>query len=767
MYNEENYDNYEDESTEEEEQSSGSKIREIYENNKKLIWILGIIIVFIIIAAIFTGGGGSSSGEDNSVVGPINRPEYVQLSKSKDLRIKVRGKEYNGSYSAIQWNSRNSNVAEVDSSGRITGKKIGNTVITGVFEENNDSHAFTVDVVVVKGNENVKLQNVDFNSKSLVINSVVHEYSIGEQLHVVPDDAYVHDVIYSSSNSSVASVDEAGIVKGISPGTATITASINDGAFEALLDVYVRDDVVEPKLIKIPQKVEFEDGTSLKLELNGTKELKLAPSPSDADSDFINWKSTDNSIVAVTDDGMISGVKLGTATITATALNGKEGKIVVEVVQETVAVDSISIVPSSVTMNAGESRTLLPTVKPDNASNKSFTFESSDTTVASVVPTATKTSATVYALKGGTAIITVKSDNGKIATLTVKVSGSGGSSQTGPSTQNSGSGSITVRLSNNEVTDKKPNKTCNGLIDYYKGPLTVTITKSGDVASIAYCHTKGCTPSKKETFDNKEAITFTIPAGGTYILKVRKYNSSGNEIASSNSNNYDDGSLVYYINTKQSGLSCTSKSTWESGGSTVTTTTTTKGACYVNTSTQGVSNSFTWRDAGSTMSAYTNLAETVITTKSECERAANNSNGQRNLCFRNGNNYYFGSQYAVKAAYPNNRYVSNVITKDSCLSNSSDLTNIVINNGNTITFNLSDKTKEVSITLTPSTVNQNVTISSSNEKVFKVDKTTTKTSTTVKLTAISEGEEYLIVKGSNGKEVKVAVKVVGVDKVHL
>lgn len=774
MYNEENYDNYEDEDSEE-EQSSGGRLREIYENNKKLIWVLGIIIALIIIAAIFNGIGGSSGGE-NSVVGPVNRPERIQVSRAKEIKMKVRGQEYTGSYGVFSWISRNPNIAEIDNSGIITGKSIGKTVINGIYTENNNSYSFTVDVVVFNGNENVKLQNIDFNDRSLVINNIVHEYSINDKLRVVPDDGYVYDIKYSSSNPSIVSVDESGLVQGISYGKATITASVNDGSKEALLDVYVKENVVDPKLIKIPQKIEFEDGTSLKLELNASKELKLAPSPSDADSEFITWKSSDANTVAVTDDGMISGVKIGTATITATALNGKEGKIVVEVVQNTVPIDSISIIPSSITMKSGESRTLLPTIKPDNASNKSLIFESSNTAVASVVPTSSKTSATIYANNSGSAVITVKSDNGKIATLTVTVSGtSSGSNPTssGSTTgSGSGSGSITVRLSNSDVSDKKPNKECNGLIDYYNGPLTVTITRSGDVASIAYCYTKGCTPSNKQSFGSNNAITFTIPSGGTYILKVRKYNSSGSEIASSNSNNYEDGSLVYYINTKQSGLSCTSKSSWESGGS----TSTSKGACYVNTTLHGVSNSFVWKEEGSSLGSYTNLAETVIKTKADCERAANNNNGNRNLCFRNGNKYYYGSHFSVKNAYPNNVYVSNIITEEACTGTSgtgNKLTNIsfeIEGGGSNVAVEVG-KTKDVKINLNPSMVNENVVIKKEcqNGGDFTVDKSTIKSSDTIKITGKTVGNCVLKVIGDNGNGISktLSVQVWSIDNIPL
>lgn len=731
MYNEENYDNYED--ADEEEQSSGSKLQEIYYNNKKLIWILGIIIVFIIIAALFSGSGNSSNN-DNAVVKSVNNPENVQLSKSKQLRIKVRGQEYNGSYSNIKWITQNEKIVSIDSTGMITGKGIGSTIINGVYDEGSNSYTFAIDVNVFNGNENVKLESVDFNDRSLIINSNVHEFFLGDKLNVIPDAGYVYDIAYKSSDPSVVSVDEAGVVKGIKDGHATITASVNNGSKEAIIDVYVRD-VLDPELIKIPQKIEFEDGVSFKIGLNESKELKLALSPSDASNKYITWKSSDDSVLNVTQDGMISGVKLGTATVTATALNGKEGKMTVEVVASTTPIDSISIVPSSITMRQGENRQLLPTVKPDSASNKALIFESSNTSIASVVPSATKTSATIYAGSPGTAIITVKSDDGKIATLTVTVNSS--SSGGGGGTISSSDGSIKVRINGD---NEAPNKTCNGEIKYYAGTATVNVSLvSGDVDHIVYCFTKNCTPNTKQSLP----ASFTIPSGGTYILRIKKYNSNGKEIQSSGSGNYVNGVLEYYINTKAAGLSCTSRSSWESGG---TTTVTTKGACYVNTNSRAVTNSFIWKDAGETMSSYTNLAQTVITSKDNCDKVANNSNGTRNLCFRSGNTYCWGSYCSIKAGYV---FVPSITTEQNCVQSSGGNTSEKLKNikitPSSISLKVGD-TKSVSIELDPGSVNDTVTISSND--IFKVSKNSTKTSTTITLTGVKKGTATLTVSGN-------------------
>ena len=674
MYSED-YDNYEDQGNDNE--SSNSKIMEIYYNNKKPIWILGIIIIFIIIALIFNK---SATGGTTDVLKPDNEVEKVQVSHSKDIKIKVRNNRYTSSNDKITWNSQNSLVADVDSNGRLTGKMVGTTKVDITYTENGKPYYASVDVVVFKGNENVILQSASFDDKSLIINTA-GSYTLSDKMTVSPDNAYVYDMKYESSNPSVVTVDENGVVKGQSEGKAVITVYVNERKYETKIDVYVRN-VKDNEMIKLPQKIEFMEGETLKIPVDSSvKTINLDLSPRDSSTKYITWKSSDENVIAVTEDGKVAALKAGSATITATSINGVSGKILVEGSSDLVTVDSISIV-SSINISVNNSYTLNPVVSPDNASNKALIFESSNPSIVTVNPNSTKTAATIYGVKAGTAVITIKSDinNGKTATVTVTVTGS--QSPT-PGNGEGQSGSIAVRLGDNDAV---PDKKCDGIINYYKAPLKVTIRNySGNANYISYCYTKGCTPNDNKR--EKLPVTFDIRETGTFILKVRKYTSSSgdNEISSSGSSNYVNGSLVYYINTKSSGLSCTSNSTWESGGST-SSTNTGSGACYVGTSSQGVSKNFTWVPSGGTIG--TNSAKTVIQNSVYCNAAKNG-----NLCFRNGNNYCWGSECSIKSGYI---YVPNVTKEGDCTSK--ELSKDITVPSSPISLKVNEK-KNVTITL--------------------------------------------------------------------
>ncbi len=720
MYNEDNYENYETEDTEN-EGSSGSTLKDIYYNNKTLIWILGIIVIILILVALFNRG---SSG-NNAYVKPVNENEKVQLSRSKDLKIKVGNNEYNGSSDRLNWKSRNTSIAEIDNNGRVTGKSIGTTVIDVTYTESGKPYVTTININVFNGNENVPLQSANFDDKSLMMN-VNSRYSLGDKVSVTPDSGYIYNIQYEISNPNIAMVDEGGVVTAKGEGKATITAHINDGAYKTQIDVYVNNAYKESELVKLPQKIDFQNGQTIKIPVNNgsVTELKLDLSPSDASSKYISWKSSDENTIAVSGEGNVAALREGSATITATAINGVTGKILVEGTNELVEIDSISVTPSNISLTVGSSSSIVPIVSPDSASNKALIFDSSDNSVVSVIPNSTKTSATVYGVKKGTAVVTIKSDNGKSATVTVTVTGQGGT--TTPSLNPSSGGSIKVRLGSG--ADIVPMKKCNGPVDYYSAPLKVTIeNNSGNANYVSYCYTKGCTPSDSKR--EKLPVTFEIKNSGTYILRVKKYTgeSGNNEIKSSGSGNYDNGSLVYYINTKSSGLSCTSSSTWESGGA-ISTATEAKNACYCRNDKGDYS--CTWAKQG-------NASFPTINNDFNTEAKCNLHIKQTCCHLENGN------------------YVNGLTVKSNCVSDSRCGTSSGSGNLTAITVSESDielkvgETKTISVRLTPSSVSQAVNIEVGDKSVATISESSINTSTQLTITAKKEGETTITFKGSN------------------
>ncbi len=154
------------------------------------------------------------------------------------------------------------------------------------------------------------------------------------------------------------------------------------------------------------------DQSSLTLDIGGTANLTATVSPSNATNKAVSW-STSNQSVATVNNGTVTAVAAGTATITATA-GGKSATCSVTVNKKEVAVASIDLDQTEAELETGETLTLTATVTPNDATNKTVTWNSSDSKVVTVKD------GVVTAVSAGNATITV-SAGGKTATCEVKV----------------------------------------------------------------------------------------------------------------------------------------------------------------------------------------------------------------------------------------------------------------------------------------------------------------------------------------------------------
>lgn len=228
---------------------------------------------------------------------------------------------------------------------------------------------------------------------------------------ILPNNATNKNVSWSSSNPSVATVSSTGEVKGIAKGNATITVKTEDGGKTATCRV----TVVETK---IPVSGVGLNKSSLSMAVGDTQTLTAIVTPSNATDKSVTWSSSNTSVATVSSSGVVTAKAAGSATITVTTNDGgKKATCSVTVQAQAVAVTGVSLNKTSLSMAVGETQTLTATVTPSNATDKSVTWTSSNTSVATV-----SSSGVVTAKKSGTAVITVKTnDGGKKATCNVTV----------------------------------------------------------------------------------------------------------------------------------------------------------------------------------------------------------------------------------------------------------------------------------------------------------------------------------------------------------
>lgn len=207
------------------------------------------------------------------------------------------------------------------------------------------------------------------------LNATLFTVNIGSTFtliaNVTPSDASNKSVQYSSSDTTIATVNSSGLVKGISAGSVTITANSGDFRITSVGTV----PAVIPTSISI---------TPSSVNVNAGRTTTLTPTilPSTSSNKTVRWSSSNTGIATVNPVGMVTGVGNGTATILAVTVSGEiQGESTVTV---STPVTGISVLPTSVSITVGGTIEIVPTIKPPTATNKTVNWTSNNKLIATV-----------------------------------------------------------------------------------------------------------------------------------------------------------------------------------------------------------------------------------------------------------------------------------------------------------------------------------------------------------------------------------------------
>ncbi len=302
----------------------------------------------------------------------------------------------NASLPQVVWSSGDERIATVDANGVVTGLKRGNGRII----------ATAADGSGVRANFSIKVTQ---NPESVSLSSEEVTVDVGRNVSVrptvAPNDADNKRVLWSSSDESVATVARDGRITGVAPGDCTVTCVSEElDSVSAALTVHVQQPV---------KKLFFTDKTAAGY-AGETTQLSWITEPEDATHPGVTFSSSNPKIATVDENGAVTGVSHGNATITAVTTDGSNRKasITVKIGQH---VTGVHMVRENAYINLHETATAGATLEPKDATNNHMTWVSSDESVV----TATGNTNAKMKLKGigyGDATVTGTTEDGGFQT---------------------------------------------------------------------------------------------------------------------------------------------------------------------------------------------------------------------------------------------------------------------------------------------------------------------------------------------------------------
>ncbi len=385
-------------------------------SNKNVIWTTSDPAIATVTAGVVKAtGGGTATITATTVDGNMTATATVNVTTpvtsvtldKNTLMLKIGDPDVtltptvaptDATIKDIVWTSSDSSISTVDASGKVHAVAVGTVTITATSKQDSTKLARCIVTVpvVVKG--------ISLNSTSLTL-----KYGTTATLTPVltPTNATIKTVTWSSSDTSIVTVSSDGVLKPVADGTATITVTSTDGGYTATCAVTVIHAVTGVTL----------DKTSFMLKI-GDADVTLNPTvaPTNATIKDIVWTSSNPSIATVDASGKVHAVAAGTVTITA-ASKQDSTKVAKCTVTVPVVLKGITLKTTSLTLKYGTTTTLTPVLTPTNATIKTVTWSSSDTSIVTVSSTGV-----LKPIADGTATITVTStDGGYTATCVVTV----------------------------------------------------------------------------------------------------------------------------------------------------------------------------------------------------------------------------------------------------------------------------------------------------------------------------------------------------------
>jgi uncharacterized protein YjdB/N-acetylmuramoyl-L-alanine amidase CwlA len=266
---------------------------------------------------------------------------------------------------SVTWSSSDEMLATVSNEGVVTLLATGTVTITAT-----SSNAVAATHEIIISEPVVEVESVTISGLEA---GVVGE-TINLSVSVLPDNVTDSSVTWSSSNETLATVSNEGVVSLLAAGSVIITATSANAA-TATHEIMISEPVVEVESLTISGLNAGVVGDDIN--------LTVAVLPENATNQNVVWSSSDESLATVSDEGVVTLISAGTVTITATSNNEVTATHDVTISEPVIEVESVTISGLAVG-EVGETIDLSVTIMPNNASHQDVVWSSSDETLATV-----------------------------------------------------------------------------------------------------------------------------------------------------------------------------------------------------------------------------------------------------------------------------------------------------------------------------------------------------------------------------------------------
>jgi uncharacterized protein YjdB len=302
------------------------------------------------------------------VEGIVMNKHQVSMTEGSTLNLGVRFYPEYVTNKTVTWSSDNTNVAKVSSDGTVTALSQGEAVIKAV-----SSNLIEVSCKIAVAASKKTGFNIDKDEVYIILGDKV-------QLNTIfGTDIEESSVEWGSDNSSIAYVTGNGEVTGKLSGKAIITAACEDNSLlKAVCVVHVINPV---------SRIQVKEAPRVNIIVGNTKQLTAIIEPDDEMTRGVVWSSDDTRVATVDKDGVVKGIRKGSAVITAKSMYNSSVKATCTVEVQPIPVSEVRIDSenifnvNSIEMFSKSTCTFYATILPYEAENKTVRVEIDNTSV--------------------------------------------------------------------------------------------------------------------------------------------------------------------------------------------------------------------------------------------------------------------------------------------------------------------------------------------------------------------------------------------------